>query len=83
MIPKTEAEQLEEQLQNPNLPSPEEAAKFYEDRIGGPPIGSDAEGNIQTFNSKADIPADFFDVTIVGEDDDPGDISDINDWDDI
>jgi len=93
MAEKTEYEKLKEQFEGKaGLPTPEEAKRYeakryYEDRVNNqPPIGADGQGNIRTFpiiNGKAQVPDDYFDFEIIGDDEVPADISDINDWDDI
>src|SRR4051812_37117470 len=55
-----------------------------DDRVNNqPPPGADAQGNIKVYKSKDDIPPEAFNFEIIGDDEDPADISDINDWDDI
>jgi len=86
MVEKTEYEKLVESFESPKPPTAEDYKRFYEDRVNNqPPIGADGQGNIRTFpiiNGKAQVPDDYFDFEIIGDDEDPADISDINDWDD-
>lgn len=87
MAEKTEYEKLVESFENPREPTVEDYKRFYEDRTSNqPPPGADNEGNIRTYpivNGKVQLPDDAFNFEIIGDDDDPADISDINDWDDI
>lgn len=80
---KTEYEKLVELFEGPaRLPTPEEAKRTYDDRMNHQPApGMDANGNLRIYRSKADIPPPLF--TIIGDDEDPADISDLNDWDDV
>src|SRR3954451_23400270 len=78
MARKTDYERLVEQFGGKGgPPTPEEAARLFEERGNTQPApGFDNDGNpTGIFKSKADVPDDFFDFEIIGQDDDPADIS--------
>lgn len=84
MTQKTEAELLLEQLKK-GPPSAEEAKRYYDDRMNNePPLGADADGNVTLYASASEAKEALakWTFTFINEDD-PADISDIDDWDDI
>jgi hypothetical protein len=73
MARKTEYERLVEQFEGKGgLPTLEEAARLFEERGSTQPApGADNDGSVTVFTSKDDIPDDYFDFKIIGDDDRP------------
>ena len=73
MARKTEYERLVEQFEGKGgLPTLEEAARLFEERGSTQPApGADNDGSVTVFTSKDDIPDDYFDFKIIGDEDRP------------